>query len=66
LRRALAHRHREEMPEGCVDRFSLRTLKWVLLRQERPFIDDALEAATVKSYLRFTSQREANAWLARL
>jgi adenylate kinase family enzyme len=63
LSRMLAHRHREEMPEGCVDRFSLRTLKWVLFKDERPFVDGALKAAAMKSYLRFTSTSEANAWL---
>jgi adenylate kinase family enzyme len=57
---------RDEMPEGCIDRFSARTLLWVLLKSERPFIDAALKAATMKSYVRLKSPREADAWLAAL
>lgn len=63
LLRMLRGIRRPEMPEGCVDRFSLRTLQWVLRKQERPFIDDALRAAPPKNHVRLRSPREATEWL---
>lgn len=66
LVRMLRRQRRAEMPEGCVDRFSWRTLKWVVLRSERPFIDETLRAATMPAYVRFKTPREAADWLRRL
>jgi adenylate kinase family enzyme len=63
LRRMLRNARRSEMPEGCVDRFSWRTLMVVFRKLERPSIDGALRAAAIGEYLRFTSPREAQAWL---
>jgi adenylate kinase family enzyme len=58
LMRMLRRERRSEMPAGCVDRFSWRMLSTVLLRKERPYIDDALRAATVKKYVRLRTRRE--------
>jgi adenylate kinase family enzyme len=63
LLRMLRGVRRVEMPDGCIDRFSFQTLKWVLWKQERPFVDKALAAATMTNYLRLTSPREAANWL---
>jgi hypothetical protein len=54
---------RGEMPAGCVDRFSWRMLSTVLLRKERPYIDDALRTATLKNYVRLPTRREIADWL---
>jgi adenylate kinase family enzyme len=59
LRRMLAGARRAEMPEGCVDRFQPKVLWWMLCRAERPHIDSALAAATLKAYVRLKTQREA-------
>jgi len=64
LRRMLRGVRRDEMPVGCVDRFQWHVLGWVLWKKERPFIDDALRAAKMKTYLRFTTPAQADAWLA--
>src|SRR5712671_520906 len=52
FKRMLARKRRSEMPAGCIDRFSRQTLGWVLLKKERPSIEAALNAATVKRYVR--------------
>lgn len=66
LLRMLRGVRRAEMPDGCIDRFSIRTLNWVLLKKERPFIDRALAAAPPKRYVRLASPREAASWLEKL
>ena len=66
LMRMLRGIRRAEMPEGCVDRFSPQTLNWVIRKSERPFIDKALAAAEMKTYVRLKTPREAANWLARL
>lgn len=66
LRRMLRGIRRAEMPEGCVDRLSWRTLNWVIRKSERPFIDKALAAARVKNYVRLRTPRDAANWLARI
>ncbi len=66
LTRMLRGTRRPEMPDGCVDRFSWQTLNWVLWKKERPFIDKALRAATMKNYVRLKTPREAASWLQRL
>ena len=63
LARMVRGARRAEMPEGCVDRWSWRTLKWVALRMERPFIDSALRQASVRNYVRLRSPRQAEEWL---
>jgi adenylate kinase family enzyme len=63
LVRMVRGERRTEMPIGCVDRFSWRTLRTALLRKERPYIDAALKAATIKNYVRLCSRREAANWL---
>jgi adenylate kinase family enzyme len=63
LMRMLRGEQRSEMPAGCVDRFSWRMLSTVLLRKERPYIDDALRAATLKNYVRFRTRRQSADWL---
>jgi adenylate kinase family enzyme len=63
VKRMLARRRRTEMPEGCIDRFSPRTLATVLFKRERPFIDAALTAMKPAQYVRITSPREARRWL---
>lgn len=63
VRRQLRGVRRDEMPDGCVDGFNPRTLKWVFSKAERPSVDAALAAATVKSYVRLMSPRKAQAWL---
>jgi adenylate kinase family enzyme len=63
LMRMLRREQRSEMPAGCVDRFSWRMLSTVLLRKERPYIDDALKAATLKKYVRLRTRREIADWL---
>ena len=40
-----------------------RVLSTVLLRKERPYIDDALKAATLKEYARLRTRREVADWL---
>ena len=63
LARMMRGIRREEMPEGCIDRFSRQTLNWVLWKKERPFVDKALAAATMKNYVRLGTAREAADWL---
>jgi len=63
LARMLRGERRGEMPAGCVDRFSWRMLSTVLLRKERPYIDDALRTATLKNYVRLPTRREIADWL---
>jgi adenylate kinase family enzyme len=63
LARMLRSERRGEMPAGCVDRFSWRMLGTVLLRKERPYIDDALKAVTLKNYVRLRTRRETTDWL---
>ncbi|MEI9997076.1 MAG: hypothetical protein WDM91_20945 [Rhizomicrobium sp.] len=63
LQRMRRAARRDEMPEGCVDRFRWRTLDTVFWKKERPFIDAALAAATLKRYVRLRSPRAAAAWL---
>jgi adenylate kinase family enzyme len=63
LARMVRGERRSEMPAGCVDRFSWRMLSTVLLRKERPYIDDALKAATLKEYARLRTRREVADWL---
>lgn len=63
LARMLRGERRAEMPDGCVDRFSWRMLGWVVRRAERPSIDCALKAATLRRYVRLKSPREASDWL---
>lgn len=63
LGRMLRRVRRDEMPEGCVDRFQPHVLGWVFLKKERPFIDAALSAAAIKSYVRLTSPGDAARWL---
>jgi adenylate kinase family enzyme len=63
LRRMLRGERRAEMPVGCVDRFSRRMLSTVLLRKERPCIDDALKGTTLKNYVRLQTQRDVADWL---
>lgn len=66
LPRMLRRQRRAEMPPGCVDRFEAHYLNTVLFKQERPYIDGALAAARMKDYRRFTTPREAEAWLSAL
>jgi len=66
LARMLKRVRREEMPDGCVDRFEPHVLDWVFFKRERPAVDAALRAAKLKSYVRLRSPREARAWLAAL
>jgi adenylate kinase family enzyme len=66
LARMLKRIRREEMPEGCVDRFQTHVLDWVFFKRERPAIDSALCAAHLKSYVRLRSPRQVRAWLAAL
>jgi adenylate kinase family enzyme len=66
LARMLKRIRREEMPDGCVDRFQPHVLDWVFFKRERPAIDGALRAAKLKSYVRLRSPREARTWLAKL
>lgn len=63
LARMVRGERRTEMPIGCVDRFSWRTLRTALLRQERPSIDDALKGTALKNYVRLRTRREAAKWL---
>lgn len=63
IQRQLRGIRRAEMPEGCIDHFAPKTLLWVLMKSERPFIDRALKAATLKKYVRLRSPREAARWL---
>ena len=65
LARMLRGERRAEMPLGCIDQFSWRTLTTVLLRKERAFIDDALKRVSMKNYLRLRTPREARDWLRR-
>ena len=58
LRRMLRRVRREEMPQGCVDRFEPHVLDWVFFKRERPSIDGALEAATLRNYVRLRTPRE--------
>jgi adenylate kinase family enzyme len=66
LARMLRRVRRDEMPAGCVDRFQPHVLDRVFFKRERPSIDGALRAATLKSYVRLRSPRQARAWLATL
>lgn len=63
LARMLRGVRRIEMPEGCVDKFQPHVLDWVFFKRERPFIDDALRAANVRTYVQLKSRREAADWL---
>ncbi len=54
---------RDEMPDGCVDRFQPHVLDWVFFKRERPSIDGALALSTMKNYLRLANPRAARAWL---
>ena len=54
---------RAEMPDGCVDRVQPHVIGWVFWKKERPFIDAALKATTMKSYVRLRSPREAQRYL---
>ena len=63
LRRMLRNSRRDEMPPGCVDRFSWRMLLVVFCKQERPSIDAALAASTLKTYVRLGSPQKASDWL---
>jgi adenylate kinase family enzyme len=64
--RQLRRVRRAEMPEGCVDRIQPHVIGWVFWKKERPFVDAALNAATLKHYVRLTSPRAARLWLAAL
>ena len=66
LLRMLRGQKRAEMPEGCIDRFQPDYLNTVFFKKERPYVDGALRAATIKDYRRFTTPREAEAWLSAL
>ena len=66
LLRMLRGYRRPEMPQGCVDRFQPSYLNTVFFKKERPFVDGALRAATIRDYRRFTTPREAAAWLSAL
>jgi adenylate kinase family enzyme len=66
LGRMLRRVRRAEMPEGCVDRFQPHVIGWVFWKKERPFVDAALKAATIKRYVRLRSPREARDWLKNL
>lgn len=66
LKRMLRRGRRAEMPEGCNERFRLHVLDVVFFKRERSSIDAALASATLKSYVRLKSPREAAAWLAAL
>jgi adenylate kinase family enzyme len=66
LARMLHGAQREEMPQGCVDAYSLRFLGVVFRKLERPAIEGALAAATMRSYVRLETPREALAWLQQL
>ena len=63
LGRMLRGVRREEMPKGCVDRFQGRTLSTVFWKKERPYVDGALAAATIKTYVRLRNPRAAERWL---
>jgi adenylate kinase family enzyme len=65
LARMLRGERRVEMPDGCVDQFSWRTLKWAVSKAERPSIEAALQVARPKKYVRLTTPREARDWLIR-
>ena len=66
LKRMLRGRRRAEMPEGCDERIQPQVLPLVFFKHERPSVDAALAAATIKSYERLKSPHEAAAWLAAL
>ena len=66
LVRMLRGGRRAEMPEGCVDRFQPDYLRTVFFKKERPYVDGALRAAKMRDYRRFTTPREADAWLSAL
>jgi adenylate kinase family enzyme len=66
LKRMLRRGRRAEMPDGCDERFQPHALPLVFFKQERPSVDAALATATIKSYVRLKSPREAAAWLAAL
>ena len=66
LLRMLRRQRRAEMPEGCVDRFQPDYLSTVFFKKERPYVDGSLAAAKMKEYRRFTTPREAAAWLSAL
>jgi adenylate kinase family enzyme len=66
LRRMLRRVRRDEMPEGCVDRFQPHVLNWVFFKKERPSVDGALRGAAIQRYVRLTNPRAAAAWLAAL
>jgi adenylate kinase family enzyme len=57
---------REEMPEGCIDRFEPKVFLWVFGKLERPSIDAALAGAKIKNYVRLSSPPDAARWLATL
>jgi len=63
LKRMFVRVRRHEMPEGCVDRFQPQVLDWVFFRRERPSIEGALSAATLRRYVRLESPRAAQRWL---
>ena len=63
LMRMLRAQRRAEMPDGCVDRFHWRTLRTVFFKKERPYIDDALRAATMANYVRLRNPSETSTWL---
>lgn len=63
LLRMLRGHRRPEMPAGCIDRLRPDALDTVFRKKERPFIDAALHAATMKTYVRLRSPREADRWL---
>ena len=63
LARMLRGEKREEMPDGCVDRYSVGRLSVVFWKKERPAIDGALAVAKIRNYVRLKSPREAAAWL---
>ena len=66
LRRMFRGERRDEMPEGCLDQFSWKVLNWVFRKLERPAIDEALAAATLRNYVRLRTPYEAQRWLERL
>lgn len=63
LQRMIRGVRRSEMPDGCVDKFSWRVLRVVFWKLERPAIESALSASSMKKYVRLTSSRESEAWL---
>ena len=66
LKRMLRGGRRAEMPKGCDERIQPQALPLVSFIQERPSVDAALAAATMKSYGRLKTPHEAAAWLAAL